>query len=344
MYFYNISIPVLLLFVSITMILDNKKYLNVFNGGIGIILGGLIGIKLGQIIFNNIIGSIIVFFLFMIIGYNINKIKKIENILISGISWGLFAIILFSVLNVQTGGLIFFGVFFALSGAAFSYFYYSEILMMSGYSFIGANIIFISAFYGLDSLSNNMFAIFYYPFSFYKFIHLYRINFFFFLLISIFFIVFSIYFQEIKNKKSVNKKTKVLNNVLNEAGYIYAIFFFLTESFRIISGNDSLFIFGISHLNWPIFTFLTYWFIAFVKKQEQIDSMIDQKKWYKPVLYIFTYSIILIPIISFLTNFGNYSLMDFINNMWISIPKLLFTLIIMPMSIYLLYPKMNIKK
>ena len=214
MYVYNISIPVLLLFVGIIMILDNKKYLNAFNGGLGIILGGLLGIQLGQIIFNNIIGILIVFLLFMIIGYNINKIKKIENIIISGISWGLFAIILFSVLNVQTGGLIFFGVFFALSGAAFSYFYYSEILMMSGYSFIGANIIFVSAFYGLDSLTNNMFTIFYYPFSFYKFIHLYRINFFFFLLISIFFIVFSIYFQEIKNKKLEIWEFRILRTLL----------------------------------------------------------------------------------------------------------------------------------
>ena len=55
---------------------------------------------------------------------NINKIKKIEYVIVSGLSWGLFAIIVFAVLKLQEGGLIFFGIFFFLSGAVFSYFYY----------------------------------------------------------------------------------------------------------------------------------------------------------------------------------------------------------------------------
>ncbi len=339
-YFYNIITPVLFLFIALIMILDGKKYLKSFNGGIGIFSGGLLGIKLGELIFNNIIGGLLFFIIFMIAGYYINKIKKIEYVIVSGLSWGLFAIIVFSVLKVQDGGLMFFGIFFFLSGAVFSYFYYSELLMISGYSFIGANIIFISSFYGLENVSKNMFEIFYYPHSFYKFFHLYRINFFFFIFLSLFFIVFSIYFQSIKNKEFLNGKSLVLNNVLNESGYIFAIFYFLTENSRIFVDSDSLFIFGISYLNWPIFTFMTYWTLGFIKKQEQVDLMIGNKKGYKTILYICAYSIVFIPILAFLTNFGKFSLTEFFDkDIWIALPKWIFTIMVLPVSIYLLYPK-----
>jgi len=337
---YNIIVPILMLFIALMMILDGKKYLRIFNSCIGIVLGGFIGINIGRGLFGNIIGSIFFFIIFMLIGYYIDKIKKIELLIVSGLSWGVFSVIIFAVLKLPVNGLIFLGLFFFISGAVFSIFYYSEILMIAGYSFLGANILFISCFYGLESITRNVFEVFNYPYSFYKFIHLYRINFFYFFLLSLSLILFSVYFQRIKGKETKDRKFIILNNVLNESGYLFAIYFFLTEALRIIQTNDTTFIFGVTTYNWPIFAFLTYWLIGYIRKQEEVDFMAGVQKRYKVFLYIYMYSIFIIPLLSYITNFKSFSLADFFcDDIKILLPKWIFTLIVLPLSIYLIYPK-----
>jgi hypothetical protein len=239
------------------------------------------------------------------------------------------------------GGLIFFVIFFFLFGVIFPYYYYYDIFITISLAFIGVNILFISYFYGIENITKNVWEIFYYPYAFNKFFFLYYNYFFFFILITVFLIIFSFYFQRIKNRKDGNNKNLTLNNVLNESGYLFAIFFFLTESFRMITGVDTLSIFGISIFGFPILTFLTYWLIGFVRKQEQIDKMIKEKKSYKSFMYVFVYSVIIVPLISYLTNFGRYSLFDIFdgNRLEVMISKIIFMFLILPISIYLIYPK-----
>lgn len=339
---YASVIPVSFLFIAIITVLDGKKYLNVFNGILGMALGAYVGAFFGKLIFESLFFQIILLILFIYAGYQLKRIKKIELFLISGFAFALLALILFTALNMTGGGLIFFVVFFFLFGIVFPYYYYYDIFITVSSAFFGANIIYISYFYGIENITRNVFEIFNYPYAFNKFFFLYYKHFFFFLLMTTFLLLFSFYFQKIKNRKNLDKKLLILNNALNESGYLFAIFFFLTEALRIITDVDTLYVFGISIFSFPILTFLTYWMIGFIRKQEQIDTMIDARKGYKVFMYIFIYSVISVPLISYLSNFGKYSIFDmFKGELAVMLPKLIFTFLILPICIYMIYPKKN---
>jgi len=335
---YSSIIPAFMLFVGLIMILDGKKYLNIFKGIIGMILGAYVGVFFGKITFNGLFFQIILLIGFTYAGYQLKRIKRIELFLISGPAFALLALILFTSIDIAVGGLIFFAIFFYIFGVIFPFYFYFGNFIILSLSFFGVNILYISYFFGIENITRNVFELFNYPYAFNKFFFLYYKHFFFFILMSVFLLLFSFYFQEIKNRKDVNKKNLILNNVLNEAGYLFAIFFFLTEVFRMITGLNTISLFGVSILNFPILTFLTYWIIGFIRKQEQIDMMIEQRRSLKQFFYIFIYSVITIPIICYLSNFGKYSLNDLFESNTVMYPKLIFILAIMPLSIYLIYP------